>query len=94
VSLELCSPEAPEGLQMYQKRYESTGRDTEAPKEIQMHWNKESLYYYASVYIYSCFASYKTASLSFSAIADNTQQHTLFILQHKSITVPLIAIVI
>jgi hypothetical protein len=76
------SPEAPEGLRMHRKKYGCTGRGTDAPEDVRMHRNKESLYYYTSVYIYSCSASCRTASLSFSAMADDTQQHTLFILQH------------
>jgi hypothetical protein len=55
-----------------------------------MHRNKESLYYYTSVYIYSCFASCRTASLSLSAMADDTQRHTLFILQHLLSLFPLL----
>jgi hypothetical protein len=59
-------------VQKHRKGYESTERATEVPEEIRKHQNKKSLYYYTSVYIYSRFASYRTASLSFSAMADNT----------------------
>jgi hypothetical protein len=37
VSLELCSPEAPEGLRMHRKRYGCTGRGTDAPEKVRKH---------------------------------------------------------